>query len=89
MIRRCTNPKAPDYKHYGGAGVKICKRWSGTRGFQNFLADKGKRPKGTTLGRFGDIGPYSPENTAWQTPTEHGAEQRKKRLPKKVLRKAA
>lgn len=47
--------------------------------FENFLADMGSRPEGTTLGRFGDIGNYEPGNCEWQTPKQQGAEQRIKR----------
>ena len=64
MKDRCLNPKNSDWKWYGGAGVMICRRWLD---FQNFLADVGERPVGTTLGRFGDIGNYEPSNVTWQT----------------------
>ena len=76
MRTRCLNPNAQDYKSYGGANspVRICSRWLNS--FENFLADMGERPEGTTLGRFGDIGNYEPENCAWQTPKEQGAEKR-------------
>ncbi len=28
MKRRCTNPNEKAYKHYGGRGIVVCKRWS-------------------------------------------------------------
>jgi hypothetical protein len=34
------------------------------------IADMGPRPKGTTLGRFGDVGDYSPSNCKWMTQRE-------------------
>lgn len=88
MRQRCFNPRCREFKWYGGANppVKICARWRGRgTGFLNFLADLGPRPKGTTLGRFGDVGDYTPSNCAWMTPAQHGAERRKKI----ALRKAA
>jgi len=85
MIQRCTNCKSRCYKNYGGKGVTVCSRWRGERGFQNFLKDKGIRPEGTTLGRYADMGFYSPENTSWQTWEEQGAERHKKHLLKKVF----
>jgi len=60
--------------------VTICDRWRGEHGFKNFLTDMGKRPKGTTLGRFRDTGDYRQGNCAWQTSTEQGAEKRKKNM---------
>jgi hypothetical protein len=77
---RCLNPNSKDFKDYGGAGVKVCDRWQGEQGFQNFLEDMGERPEGTSLSRFCDSGDYRPGNVAWHTPKEQGAEKTKKRL---------
>jgi len=79
MVQRTTNPKARGHKHYFDAGVKADPRWLGEHGFENFLADLGERPEGTTLGRFGDVGNYEPGNVAWQTRKEQTAEQKTKR----------
>ena len=27
MKRRCLNPNVKDFKHYGGRGIRVCKRW--------------------------------------------------------------
>jgi hypothetical protein len=73
MRQRCLDPNADRWPKYGGANppVKICDRWLDIKhGFENFLADLGERPKGTTLGRFGDIGDYEPGNVAWMTPMQ-------------------
>jgi hypothetical protein len=75
MIQRCTNPNKDNYPCYGGAGVTVCDRW---KSFENFLADMGPRPAGTTLGRFWDSGNYEPGNCAWQTSAEQGFEKSKK-----------
>jgi len=76
MLQRCTNPNANRWKWYGGAGVRVCKRW--LTSFKAFLADMGPRPKGTTLSRFGDIGNYSPSNCAWHTRAQQRVEAAKK-----------
>lgn len=69
MIRRCTCPSFSAYPAYGGAGVTVCARW--LESFENFLADMGVRPKGTTLDRFPDhAGDYKPGNCRWATPKE-------------------
>jgi len=76
MINRCTSPKSTGHEHYFDAGITVCDRW---RVFENFLADMGERPEGRTLGRYGDVGNYEPENCAWQTMREQKAEQKIKR----------
>jgi hypothetical protein len=89
-IKRCTNSKRNSFPHYGGATppVQICK---GLREFTGFLAVLGERPKGTTLGRFGDIGHYScgqcdqckqngwELNCEWQSRKAQATEQKVKR----------
>lgn len=76
MIQRCTNQKSQAWKRYGARGISVCERW---RKFENFLADMGLRPKGTSLGRYLDVGNYEPRNCQWMTRGEQSAEQRGKR----------
>jgi hypothetical protein len=77
MLQRCTNPNNKDWKNYGGATppVHVCKRW---RKFENFLADMGTRPAGTTLSRLGDVGNYCKRNCRWHTWEQQYEEARKK-----------
>mgnify|MGYP003492582723 CR=1 FL=1 len=58
-------------KYYGEKGIKVCDRWLGKEGFNNFLKDMGLRPLGQTLDRFPDKnGVYGPENCRWATALE-------------------
>jgi hypothetical protein len=66
MIARCTNPKHDAYPYYGGAGIKVCKRWFK---FENFLADMGEKPKGLSIERKNGRRNYEPSNCIWATHT--------------------
>lgn len=77
MKARCSNPKDPSFVNYGARGIIVCKRWVK---FENFLADMGERPRGTTLDRLEVNGNYSPLNCRWSVPRIQQRNKRTNRL---------
>ena len=55
MLQRCTNPRSPDFKYYGGRGITICERWR--ESFSAFFSDMGARPDRMTLDRWPKLVP--------------------------------
>jgi DNA-binding NtrC family response regulator len=69
MIQRCTNPNQSTYKHYGGRGISVDKRWKDS--FLAFLDDMGTAPsKEHTLERKNNNQGYEPGNCRWATRKE-------------------
>lgn len=79
MMYRCTNPKSQAWKDYGGRGIKVCERWQGKDGFNNFQSDVGPRPSMRhTLDRYpNNNGNYEPGNVRWATMDLQGKNRRK------------
>lgn len=68
MNGRCSNRNGSDYRHYGGRGITVCRRWRNN--YLNFLADMGEPPLGLTLERKNNNAGYSPKNCKWATRLE-------------------
>jgi hypothetical protein len=70
----CTNPNA-HWADYGGRGIQFL-----FTSFEQFFAELGPRPAGTTLDRFpNNDGNYEPGNVRWATREEQNQNRRSKR----------
>ena len=84
MKDRCSNLNNPEYKYYGGRGVRVCdewvndfeafEQWSMSNGYaDSFVIDKDIKCAELKL----EIKIYSPQTCLWVTPTENTFEANK------------
>jgi hypothetical protein len=84
MKQRCYNRNHNSFKDYGGRGISVCERWISVNGFQNFVADMGKRPsREHSIDRIDNNKGYSPENCRWSSRIDQASNKRNNRLLKK------
>lgn len=76
MIQRCRNPNHPSFAHYGGRGIKVCKKWLS---FQGFYSDMGEKPDGTSIERMNNEKGYDPDNCKWADIGEQARNKRNNR----------
>ena len=65
MVKRCTKPKAWDYKHYGARGITVCEEWLDVINFISWAEETHPNKAGYTLDRMNNELGYSPENCHW------------------------
>lgn len=67
--QRCTNPRNPAWRDYGGRGIRMTPEWVDS--FAAFIAHIGPKPSPEyTLDRIDNDGHYEPGNVRWTTRKE-------------------
>jgi hypothetical protein len=79
---RCYNPKAHNYKYYGGRGIGVAPEWRhDPEAFCSYIEQTlGPRPPGKSIDRIDNDGDYRPGNVRWATHSEQMANRRASRL---------
>lgn len=66
VLRRCENPKTPEYKYYGARGISVCAEWHEYSVFRDWMFANGydpAAPRGVcTIDRIDPDGDYAPAN---------------------------
>ena len=76
MLRRCYWSKHPNYKNYGGRGVRVCEMWRHDfRAFASWALSNGYA-EGLAIDRIDDNGNYEPTNCRFVTCVENNNNKR-------------
>lgn len=80
LKQRCRGQAPESGKNYVDRGISVCARWLGEDGFENFLADMGEKPAGTSIDRIDNSKGYEPSNCRWATRRQQNQNRRNVRL---------
>ena len=68
MMRRCYNPKEPNFANYGANGIRVCAQWHSVEAF--ILDNEHLAKPGLSIERINNDGDYEPSNCTWASNME-------------------
>lgn len=68
MMRRCYNPKEPNFANYGAKGIRVCAQWHSVEAF--ILDNEHLAKPGLSIERINNDGDYAPSNCTWASNME-------------------
>lgn len=85
MRSRCNNVRNPEYKYYGGRGIRVCDEWDSYPNFEKWAYQNGydeSAPKGKcTIDRIDNDGDYEPSNCRWVDMSVQSSNRRHPKFP--------
>ena len=80
MKRRCENSDRPNYRNYGGRGIKVCQEWKNSfETFREWALNNGYSDE-LSIDRIDNGGNYEPSNCHWVTDKEQANNKRSNKL---------
>ncbi len=84
MKKRCYNPNEPQFRDWGGRGIRVCDEWGNDfKVFYDWAMSNGYE-KGLQLDRINNDGNYEPNNCRWVTQAENNKNKRVRKDSRRI-----
>lgn len=84
MRNRCSNSNRPDFKWYGGKGIKVCDEWNDFTIFRDWALNNGYTDE-LTIDRIDSNKNYEPDNCQWITQAKNSSKSLKRKITPEIF----